>query len=151
MRFLGGLAIAIIGLTACEPVPTQDGAQAASDLIDRDAIYAANLEAAAVKVAAEKAERAARAACLADHDDNPAGLDAALSGSDEWTSHAAAMRQAAAQLVCNERCSLAELKDYGGWIASPNHGAGHYFTYCGGQDHVRYRVYLNVSTGVIGR
>lgn len=153
MRILTGALIAIIGLAACGPVPSpaQNEAQAASDLIQRDAEYAANLEAASIKVAAEKADRAARATCLADHKADPSTLSQALALSDDWGRYRTAMLKTTAQLVCDDRCGVLEIEDQGGWMASPNRGAGYYFMYCGGQDHVRYRLYMNVSTGEISR
>lgn len=76
---------------------------------------------------------------------------AAVAASDDHTLHAQAFAQAAARLVRERRCTVAELRELGGWLrAAPDGGAPRYFTYCGGTS-VRHRIYLDPASGRLSR
>lgn len=56
---------------------------------------------------------------------------------------------ATTRLVRDGRCTLAELKELGGWMKSSNQLTKPvYFTYCGGMN-LAHRIYLDASTGRI--
>lgn len=77
-----------------------------------------------------------------------AAISEAISGSDDFSQHKVVFIKATREVMSKASCSLAKLKDDGGWWKSVNHGAGVYFLYCGG-DTVRHRFYLNVRTGKV--
>jgi len=69
--------------------------------------------------------------------------------SDDFAKHQAAFETAAKNLVESRRCTVAQLKESGGFWKSMNHkNKPIYFTYCGAA-HISNRIYLDASTGRI--
>lgn len=59
------------------------------------------------------------------------------------------MTAAATTLVMDGRCTLAEMKEYGGWVRSSNsRPLPVFFIYCGGS-RIGNRIYLDARTGRI--
>jgi len=74
---------------------------------------------------------------------------AAVKDSDDFAKYQAAFEKAAKNLVESGRCSVAQLKEGGGFWKSTTHKTKPiYFTYCGAA-HISNRIYLDASTGRI--
>lgn len=78
-------------------------------------------------------------------------LEAAIKDSDDYERYREAFIVASRALLHEKRCSIAHLRENGGWVRSQAHADRMvYFTYCGGP-HVSNRIYVDVSTGEIFR
>lgn len=74
-------------------------------------------------------------------------VEGAISASDDYATQRSAFVKATTALVEDGRCTVAELKEIGGWVKSQNNKSEPvYFTYCGGMV-LSNRLYLNTSTG----
>ncbi len=85
----------------------------------------------------------------ADPAEGAEGVEALVSGSDDFARYRTAFSEAAQRLLSERRCSAADFREMGGWLKSSNHrNQPIYFTYCGGLA-VGNRLYLNAQTGDI--
>ena len=76
-----------------------------------------------------------------------AQIENAIADSDDFMKHREAFMSASRKLILEKRCTLAQLKEYGGWVRSQNYKSrAVYFTYSGAGN-VSYRIYLDVETG----
>jgi len=76
-------------------------------------------------------------------------IEAAIAASDDFSLYKEQFILASTQLITVGRCSLEQLREYGGWVKSQTHKTDPvYFTYCG-EAHVSNRIYLNVATGEV--
>jgi len=82
----------------------------------------------------------------ADPGEGATGDYSLVSGSDDYRIYKDLFARAARQLIDDGRCTEADFKEMGGWMASTNAGAGMYFTYCGGLK-VSNKIYLNAKSG----
>ena len=74
-------------------------------------------------------------------------IEEAIRYSDDFDTHRLEFVFASAILIRDGRCTLADLRENGGWVRSQSYGSRPvYFTYGGGL-HVDNRIYLDVSTG----
>lgn len=72
---------------------------------------------------------------------------AAIQASDDFEPHRDSLVRATTDLVAAGRCTLAELKDLGGWVKSQNEKSSPvYFVNCGGMK-VSDKIYLDAATG----
>ena len=73
-------------------------------------------------------------------------VEAAISASDDFAQWKPAFIEASVDLIRDGTCTLADLRETGGWMKSQKHKSQPiYFTYCGGL-HIDNRIYVNVST-----
>ena len=80
-----------------------------------------------------------------------AGVEALISGSDDFQKYRSAFAQAAQSLISSGRCREADFRELGGWIKSTNNrNQPIYFIYCGGSTGSN-RLYLNAETGEVFR
>lgn len=78
-----------------------------------------------------------------------AEISGSIAQSDDFDKHRDAFIKAATSLVNQRRCSVAELRDMGGFVKSQNYkDQPVYFTYCDGNTAAN-RIMLDVSTGRI--
>ena len=78
-------------------------------------------------------------------------VDAAIRASDDFSSYRQSFMSATAKLIENGTCTLAELKEIGGWVKSQNNkNQPIYFTYCGGMT-MKNRIYIDASSGNVFR
>ena len=76
-------------------------------------------------------------------------IEPAISQSDDYLTHKSAFIAAARSLLESRRCTIAELKEMGGFVKSQSYkNQPIYFTYCGGMT-IKNRIMLDVSTGRI--
>lgn len=77
-------------------------------------------------------------------------IASAVSQSDDYSKHEKAFIDASKELLKNEKCSLNEFEEMGGWMKSTTTYKEEpvYFTYCGGMT-ISNRIYVNASTGTI--
>ena len=76
-------------------------------------------------------------------------IGSAISQSDDYSNYQSAFIAATRSLAESGRCTLAELKNMGGWVKSQSYkDRPVYFTYCGGMT-VKNRIMLDASTGRI--
>ena len=76
-------------------------------------------------------------------------LERAISQSDDYQTHREAFLEASRSLVESRKCTLAELKEIGGFVKSQSYkDQPVYFTYCGGSK-VSNRIMLDASSGKI--
>ena len=80
------------------------------------------------------------------------GVDALISGSDDFQRYRIAFAQAAQSLISSGQCSEADFRRMGGWIKSTVNYRDQpiYFLYCGGWT-ISNRLYLNAETAEIFR
>lgn len=76
-------------------------------------------------------------------------INSAVNHSDDYDKYSAIFINAADRLIQKRRCTLNELREFGGWVRSTRR-SNTYFTYCGGYT-TADRIYLNVITGKLGR
>ena len=75
-----------------------------------------------------------------------------IAKSDDFDVHGDVFVKATIQLVKDGGCTVAELKEIGGWWKSQEHkDKPIYFTYCGGMESIDTRLYLDASTGRVYR
>ena len=71
----------------------------------------------------------------------------AISSSDDYKEYKKIFVTKTKELVDNERCTLAEIKEQGGWMYAPlrtgERGGRQYFIYCGGNNNSN-KIYLDV-------
>lgn len=78
-------------------------------------------------------------------------VEAAIRASDNFGNYKQVFTSASIKLIEDRTCTLAELREYGGWVKSQNHKSQPiYFTYCGGTS-IRNRIYIDASTGNVFR
>lgn len=72
----------------------------------------------------------------------------AISSSDDYKEYKKIFVTKTKELVDNEKCTLAEIKEQGGWMYGPVRtkelGGRQYFIHCGGS-HNNNKIYLDVS------
>ena len=72
----------------------------------------------------------------------------AIEASDDYKEYKTAFLFKTKELVDNERCTLAEIKEQGGWMYAPLRtneiGGRQYFIHCGGTNNSN-KIYLDVS------
>ncbi|UHS56019.1 hypothetical protein [Agrobacterium vaccinii] len=77
-------------------------------------------------------------------------IEKSVSQSDDFKKHRTAFVTAATRLIERGTCTVADFEEVGGFLKSMNHkNKPVYFTYCGGMT-IANRLYLNVSTGLVG-
>jgi len=82
---------------------------------------------------------------------SPAEIESAISLSDDFDQYKQAFIKASIALVEKHTCTLADLRENGGWVRSQAQADRPvYFTYCGGPN-ISSRIYLNVSSGEVFR
>ena len=82
-----------------------------------------------------------------EHDFSQSDIMEAMSSSDVYKENKKIFVTKTKELVDNERCTLAEIKEQGGWMYAPlrtgERGGRQYFIYCGGNNNSN-KIYLDV-------
>jgi hypothetical protein len=77
-----------------------------------------------------------------------AEIERAVAQSDDFKLHRASFVTGARRLIAEGKCTVSQLREYGGWVKSTTTFKVEpvYFTYCG-RPHVSSRHYLDARTG----
>jgi hypothetical protein len=82
------------------------------------------------------------------HDFSQLDIMEAISSSNDYKEYKKAFVTKTKELVDNERCTLEEIKEQGGWMYAPLRtneiGGRQYFIHCGGT-HNNNKIYLDIS------